>query len=135
MPSKEKKRKAKSLTPFKSRKSSNESIIQSLGNLDLSFNPSFNLTSIPVGSLRLPSPTFKNTKDTYDIINVSLTKQGKVEYIAEGQKTGKTKYLTHKMILDSEELFKKVLAFYRLRLKTFLSGSPGSIKREKMMSL
>ncbi len=36
------------------------------------------------------------------------------------------------MILDSEEMFKKVLFFYRVKMKDFFQGRIDSIKREKM---
>ncbi len=84
MPSKSKGSQPSSLTPAKSRKTSSRKRAQTQDTLNLSFNPSFNLNSMPIGSIKFSVASSKPPKESYNIVDSSLTKQGKIEYIGEG---------------------------------------------------
>ena len=53
---------------------------------------------------------------------------GNTEYVGEGKETSKLKYFTSKMVGESNDMFVKVISFYRKKLKQLLKNGSVPVK-------
>ena len=74
------------------------------------------------------NPQYLN--DEYKITGVHITKQNKVQYVGEISKTGQVKHLNRKAIIESDEIFSKVMNFYASKLKELFSDKGNELKQE-----
>jgi len=59
----------------------------------------------------------KKDKRTFNIIDTSTTAKGSTEYIGENESTSRLKYFNRKMVVQSNDIFSNVLAFYSKKLQ------------------
>lgn len=69
-------------------------------------------------------------KGDFKIIDVSIDKDGTVEYLGQNQANSQVKFFTMKMVVESPMLFSSALAFYQEQVKAFLESKTNSTKLE-----
>lgn len=66
--------------------------------------------------------------EDYQIVDVTVSKKGKFEYLGVNAESGHKKYFTRKMLVSSDVLFGNLLAFYRQMAQDIVTGK--GLKKE-----
>ena len=73
----------------------------------------------------------KKAKGVFKIIDTSTTLKGKTEYIGENESTSRLKYFNRKMVVQSNDIFSKVLTLYAKKLQYLLTEDTSNTKDEQ----
>ena len=82
------------------------------------------------GTSTIMARSLQKGKEEHNIINVVMTMNGSIEYLGESRSTSQLKYFTGKMVVESNDLFGKVMLMYQKKLEKFLNSNIDQVKKD-----